>query len=353
MSTLVTSPSISWPDPARQQLFDAWLAALPTSFGLRADTLRPASADASFRRYFRIDAVGGSYIIMDAPPEKEDSAAFVRIAALLSAGGINAPQVLASDLAAGFLLLTDLGGTTYLQALQSQEGQDPKQAHALYMDALGTLTRLQAIAAPSLPHYDHARLIAEMRLFDEWYVAKHLGATLTPAEHSRLLATYELIAQTNLAEAQVLVHRDYHSRNLMQTSAGNPGVLDFQDAVIGPISYDLVSLLRDAYIEWTEAQQLDWAIRYWQLAKKANLPVPENIDDFYRNFEWMGLQRHLKVLGIFARLHHRDGKDGYLANLPLVAKYAASVCQRYTALAPLGVLLNKLHGVKLESGVSF
>ena len=286
---------------------------------------------------------------MDAPPEKEDCAPFIAVGELLIAGGIQAPQVIAQDLAAGFLLLADLGSTTYLSALQA-EGAKP---HALYLDAIAALVRLQAINADALPLYDHTRLVNEMRLFDEWYVPKHLNQTLSDAEAKQLTATYDLIATRNCAEAQVLVHRDYHSRNLMFTAQHNPGVLDFQDAVKGPISYDLASLLRDAYIEWTEEQQLDWAVRFWQQARAAGLPVPDTIDAFYQNFEWMGLQRHLKVLGIFARLSHRDGKDGYLKDLPLVAKYALSVCKRYDELAPLGRLLKRLHGVEEKMGITF
>jgi N-acetylmuramate 1-kinase len=344
--------AIAWPSTTREQQFHAWLASLPVALGLQTATLASASADASFRRYFRLQGAEASYIIMDAPPDKEDCAPFVAIAERLIKGGVHAPRVIAQDLQQGFLLLSDLGATTFLAALQTLKTQ--AQAQTLYLKAIATLVRVQTVSAEGLPPYNHDRLVAEMRLFDEWYVPKHLKQTLSEAEAKHLSAAYELIASRNCAEAQVLVHRDFHSRNLMVASSDEPlGVLDFQDAVSGPISYDLASLLRDAYVEWTEEQQLDWAVRYWQQARAAGLPVPDTIDAFYQNFEWMGLQRHLKVLGIFARLCHRDGKDGYLKDLPLVAKYALAVCRRYDELAPLGRLLMRLHGIQQQTGITF
>jgi len=309
---------------------------------LLPESLRPASSDASFRRYFRLDGFcngqAKSLILMDAPPDREPIAPFIHVAHIFHAAGLRVPEILATDLAQGFLLLTDLGSTTYLQALQA--GQDPQP---LYQAAWQALIRLQTHGHQiDLPHYSQEKLIAEMQLFDQWFIARHLKITLSPAENETLQKIYHLIATACAAQPQVVVHRDYHSRNLMVVQNPEPGILDFQDAVIGPITYDLASLLRDAYIVWPEEQQLDWAIRYWQDAHAAFLPVAADFADFWRDFEWMGLQRHLKVLGIFARLYYRDGKAGYLNDLPVVLDYAQSVALRYVALAPLARLFKRL-----------
>ena len=320
--------------------------------GQRDFDIAPASTDASFRRYFRIvpqaPAFGESTLIaMDAPPPHEDCRPYVRIASLLHAAHVHAPRVLASDAEQGFLLLTDLGRSTYLQAL------DAANAPALYLDAIDTLVRWQRSSrAHVLPDYDEALLRRELDLFPDWYVARHLRHALTGAERATLDAAFARILACNLAEARVFVHRDYHSRNLMMTTP-NPGVLDFQDAVYGPVSYDLVSLLRDAYIAWDEQQQLDWAVRYWERARKAGVPVPDDFHAFWRNFEWMGVQRQLKVLGIFARLAHRDGKDGYVADMPRVAHYLRRACGRYDELAPLAALLDSLHGNRTRPALTF
>jgi aminoglycoside/choline kinase family phosphotransferase len=211
------------------------------------------------------------------------------------------------------------------------------------MDAIEALVLLQAQSKPdALPEYDRPLLLRELELFREWYIGKHLGVTLTDEQNAVLDKTFDAILANNLAQPQVYVHRDYHSRNLMVLPKGNPGILDFQDAVYGPITYDLVSLLRDAYIQWDEEMVLDWAIRYWEKARRAGLPVTPDIDSFYRDFEWMGLQRHLKVLGIFARLWHRDGKDGYLKDIPLVMEYTLKTARRYVAFTPLVRLIEKL-----------
>ena len=305
--------------------------------------LAPASADASFRRYFRItpDAPWRGHatlIVMDAPPPMEDCRPFVHVSQLMRDAGLNAPAVLADDLANGFLLLTDLGTRTYLAEL------DANSAPALYSDAINALVRWQrASSAGALPPYDEALLTRELALFPDWYVAKHLGLTLTPLQQQVLADAFRLILDNNLAQPKVFVHRDYHSRNLMHAEP-NPGILDFQDAVEGPITYDLVSLLRDAYIEWSEEQQIDWAVRYWQRARAALLPVADDFSAFWRDFEWMGVQRQLKVLGIFARLHHRDGKAAYLDDMPRVLAYLRRACERYDALHPLRELLDTIHG---------
>ena len=309
--------------------------------------LAPASADASFRRYFRVTLAENSLIAMDAPPPQEDCAPFVHVAEVFSAAGIHVPRVLAEDLRQGFLLLTDLGDTTYLAAL------NPQNAAALYGDATEALIRLQrASRTEVLPHYDETLLTREMRLFPEWYIGKHLGATLDVKQQTLLQQTFDALNSNILAQGQVYVHRDYHSRNLMVCDE-NPGVLDFQDAVYGAITYDLVSLLKDAYIRWEEAQVLDWVVRYWQQARQAGLPVPDDISTFYRDFEWMGAQRHLKVLGIFARLYHRDGKEGYLKDLPLVMEYLRRACERYIELRPLLRLLDQLEGRQAQVGYTF
>ena len=358
---------IVWADAARRAEFDAWLAEVSAAHGLLPHTLRPASADASFRRYFRLDRAPddgdgnglGSLIVMDAPPAQEDCHPFVRVAGLLGAARLNAPQVLAWDEARGFMLLTDLGERTYLAELQSLDlsGTDGlRRADGLYRDAIDALIRLQGIDAQgSLPTYDRERLQREMSLFPDWYIARHHRLELDERERSGLERCLGLILDVCTAQPVALVHRDFHSRNLMLPTAGapGPGILDFQDAVIGPVTYDLVSLLRDAYIEWDEAIQIDWAARYWERARKAGLPVQADFGSFWRDFEWMGLQRHLKVLGIFARLYHRDGKDGYLKDLPLVWRYAHHVAMRYSVLTPLARLLEKLENVQARDGFTF
>ncbi len=324
-----------------------WLASLPAD--IHIDSLRAASADASFRRYFRVDlGDGSSAIVMDAPPPQEDVRPFIAVAELFAATGVSVPTVLAQDVVQGFLLLSDLGATTYLQQLNADT------APALYLDAIDALVQIQMHSQPGvLPDYDRALLQRELMLFPDWYVAKHIGVTLTEAQHKSLNGVFDALLANNLAQPQVTVHRDYHARNLMVLPVGNPGILDFQDAVYGPITYDLVSLLRDAYIEWDEEQVLDWAIRYWERAKRAGLPVNPDIDAFYRDFEFMGLQRHLKVLGIFARLYHRDGKDAYLNDLPLVLRYTRKVAGRYKVLAPLIVLLDELEDKAPSVGYTF
>jgi len=310
-------------------------------------TVAPASADASFRRYFRVAANEGTHIVMDAPPAQEDCRPFIHVAQLFEAAGAHVPRILAQDLQQGFLLLYDLGHTTYLQVL------DEGNADALYRDAIDALIKIQLASRPdTLPPYDEALLQREMNLLPEWYVDKHMQAQLSDSQREVLQRTFALITLNNLSQPKVFVHRDYHSRNLM-TSSPNPGVLDFQDAVYGPITYDLASLFKDAYITWDEERVLDWCIRYWERAKKAGLPVNADFYEFYRDFEWMGVQRHIKVLGIFARLYHRDGKDGYLKDMPLVMTYLRKACERYIALTPLLRLLDELENRQVAKGYSF
>ena len=318
----------------RRDALERWLS---TQLREARLSLTAASEDASFRRYFRATLGDGrSFIAMDAPPEKEDCRPFVHVAALLHAAGVHAPRVHAQDFAQGFLLLSDLGTRTYLQAL------DRENAAPLFADATDALVRWQlATRAGELPPYDEALLRREMQLFPDWYVAKHLGRTLSAAQAEVLETIVRLLSQSALAQPKVYVHRDYMPRNLMVCEP-NPGVLDFQDAVHGPITYDMVSLMRDAFLTWEEERVLDWTVRYWEKAKHAGLPVDADFADFWRAFEWMGLQRHLKVLGIFARINYRDGKPKYLADTPRFIAYARAVSKRYSALAPLNRLLDEL-----------
>ena len=310
--------------------------------------LAPASADASFRRYFRATFSERTLIVMDAPPQHEDCRPFLHIAKLFEDAGTHVPHVYAQDLEHGFLLLSDLGNTTYLQALNAGGN-----AQELYGAATDALIRIQLASRENeLPPYDEALLRRELNLFPEWYIGQHLQAMLDDKQSATLQTVFQRIIANNLAQPRVYVHRDYHSRNLM-VSTPNPGILDFQDAVYGPITYDLASLFKDAYIRWEEAEVLDWLIRYWEKARTAGLPIHADFADFYRDYEWMGVQRHLKVLGIFARLCHRDGKDGYLKDLPLVMDYLRRACERYIDLKPLLRLLDQLEAKKPEVGFTF
>ena len=322
----------------RRILLERWLAG--ELRGARF-TLTPASEDASFRRYFRATVEDGrSFVAMDAPPDKEDCRPFVRIARLLQQAGVHAPEVHAQDLAAGFLLLSDLGTRTYLAELSGEMSSG--NAGALMDDATDALLRWQLASRPGeLPPYDEALLRRELNLFPEWYVARHRGVTLDARQAQALEAIFARLVKSALAQPQVYVHRDYMPRNLMVRDP-NPGVLDFQDAVSGPITYDVVSLLRDAFLSWEEERVLDWSVRYWEKAKRAGLPVDEDFGEFWRALEWMGLQRHLKVLGIFARINYRDGKPKYLEDTPRFIGYARSVATRYRELAPLAKLLDEI-----------
>ncbi len=353
-----------------------WLASL-RSPKLQITTIRPASSDASFRRYFRLEAEDGqSYIAMDAPPLQEDVRPFIAVAKLFAASNLSVPQILAQDVENGFLLLSDLGTVTYLSQLNKLttliEPVTPinndevnqhnnallSQCSRLYLDAIDALIMLQVHSQPDvLPEYDRTLLQRELMLFPDWYIKQHLGITLSDAQTAMLNQVFDTLLANNLAQPPVFVHRDYHARNLMVLDAGNPGILDFQDAVYGPITYDLVSLLKDAYIHWEEELVLDWVIRYWERAKRAGLPVHPEFDAFYRDFEFMGMQRHLKVLGIFARLYHRDGKEAYLKDIPLVMHHVRKTAMRYKALNPLLKLLDAITPVseqeKVQVGYTF
>ena len=273
---------------------------------------------------------------MDAPPEREDCDAFVGVAELMRAAGLNVPQIIARDVERGFLLLSDLGTTTYLAAL------DERNADALFADALDAIIRWQlATRSGVLPPYDAALLKRELELFPEWYMARHLGLGPDALERRLLDETFERLTLSALSQPKIYVHRDYMPRNLM-VSDPNPGVLDFQDAVYGPITYDVVSLFRDAFLSWPEERVLGWTASYWERARRAGLPVGTDFQTFYRDFEWMGLQRHIKVLGIFARIHFRDGKPGYLTDTPRFVRYARTVAERYAELAGFVRLLDRI-----------
>ncbi|MCU0869408.1 MAG: phosphotransferase [Burkholderiales bacterium] len=315
-----------------------------------AVALAPASADASFRRYFRASAPDGrSWIVMDAPPEHEDCGAFVDIARRLRDADLNAPRVLAQDLAAGFLLLDDLGTETYLTAFR----RDPALVTPCMRDATDALVRLQSrVDTTGLPRYDEALLRRELALFPDWYLERHLGYSMTASERDALARTDALLVANALSQPTVCVHRDWMPRNLMLADP-SPGVLDFQDAVIGPIGYDIASMWRDAFATWPEEVVLDGTIRWWEAARRAGLPVPDDFGECWRAIEWTGLQRFLKVLGIFARLHLRDGKPHYLADTPRFVGYVRGVATRYQALRSLADLLDRVEGRAAATGLTF
>ena len=338
----------STPLNARDQLLTDWVA---QRFPGQDVLIVPASADASFRRYFRLSLPDGTTrILMDAPPEHEDCRPFIKVAALLAKAGLAAPRVLDQDLEQGFLLLTDLGRIGYLEALHA----DLSLADTLIRPVLDTLVRWQlASSAATLPPYDAAMLRRELELFPEWFIGRHLGVTLADNEKLLLERSFKYLINAALNQPKVYVHRDFMPRNLMlveSEQALTPAIIDFQDAVYGPITYDVVSLFRDAFISWDEEQEIDWVVRYWEKARAAGLPVRADFGDFWREYELMGLQRHLKVLGIFCRLKYRDGKDKYIEDLPRFMRYAKKTAGRYLPLKPLLNLLDKLDGQTEQIG---
>lgn len=332
-----------------------WLNRIPQKLGLKIDTLAPASSDASFRRYFRIESAGGTLVVMDAPPPKENCRPFVDVADRLAAIRLNVPKILEKDLNQGFLLLSDLGPTTYYNKII--EGVEDSTLQKMYREALSALVCMQTANVQGLPRYDATRLKEELGLFTEWYTSVHCKATISPETLSALDGVFDVLVKHNAAQPEVFVHRDFHSPNLMlcedEKFGANPGILDFQDAVAGPITYDLASIVMDARTTWEEPQQIDWAIRYWELARKSNLPVPADFADFHRDYEWMGLQRNLRILGVFARLNHRDGKASYLEHIPRVNQYVRQVAGRYVAFKPLLRVLDQLDQIQTKVGYTF
>ena len=355
------STPVSWPDAARRAAFDAWLAPLVGPHQLLPATLRPASADASFRRYLRIDtATGASRIVMDAPPDKENCKPFVQVQGLMAAAGLNVPQILAFDEPTGFMLLSDLGHQTVIERLNPEK---PQEAYAWYQQATDVLLQWQKASTPGvLPAYDEPLLRRELALFPDWYLAKHRAIALDDKQQATLQSAFDAIVAHNRAAPSVYVHRDFMTRNLMAPlEAGAPlGVLDFQDAVYGPITYDIASLLRDAFISWEEEFVIDITVRYWEKARKAGLLGAnsasgwgDDFGEFYRAVEWMGLQRHLKVAGIFARLTLRDGKPKYLADAPRFIAYIRATANRYRQLGPLLKMLDQIEGTEPVVGFAY
>jgi aminoglycoside/choline kinase family phosphotransferase len=355
-SPAAANATIEWTQPAREAAFHQWLHAQADAFGLRAATVRAASADASFRRYFRVDTTSGSCIIMDAPPDKENCEPFVRIARLMQDAGLYVPRILAWDESQGFMLLDDVGAHTMMEVIHRD---DPQANQGLYLRAVDALLALQQSSrAGVLPAYDEALLQRELSLFPDWYLAQHRQLNLDSTQRDMLDKTFQTIVQRNLAAPSVYVHRDFMPRNLMMPhdpTEKRLGVLDFQDAVYGPITYDIASLMRDAFLSWEEDFVLDVTIRYWERARKLGLMDFDgwhnDFGAFYRAVEWMGLQRHLKVAGIFARLTLRDGKPKYLADAPRFIQYIRATASRYVELTPLLRFIDKVEG--LEPSMSF
>ena len=356
---------VAWPDAARHAAFEAWLAPLAQTHGLLPASLRPASADASFRRYLRIDGTdGATRIVMDAPPDKENCRPFVQVQGLMAAAGLNVPQILAWDEPGGFMLLSDLGRETVIERL---DPADPGAAHGWYTQAVDVLLDWQKASKPGvLPVYDEALLRRELALFPDWYLARHRAVTPDEQQQATLAGAFDAIVAHNLAVPSVYVHRDFMMRNLMvseplgEALKARLGVLDFQDAVYGPITYDIASLLRDAFISWDEEFVIDITVRYWEKARKAGLLGAgsasgwgDDFGEFYRSVEWMGLQRHLKVAGIFARLTLRDGKPRYLADAPRFIAYIRATANRYRQLGPLLKMLDQIEGTEPVTGFAY
>lgn len=342
-------------DPgARHQAMLTWLQNLPSDLALDLSTLTPASSDASFRRYERVQAAGTTLIVMDAPPPQEDCRPFIDVTQRLADVGLRVPEILARDLENGFLLLSDLGRDTYYDRIQA--GLDDKTLQQYYLAAIDALVTLQTANSDGLPAFDAPRLLQELAVFVQWYVERHHQASLTEPETKALTAIFEQLAAHIADQPAVLVHRDYHSPNLMvcETADGiTAGVLDYQDAVHGAVSYDLASLVFDARTTWEEHQQLDWAIRYWEKARQAGIAVPDDFAQFHVQYEWTGLQRNLRILGVFARLNYRDGKSHYLNHIPRVLGYVRQVAQRYRPFIPLLRILDRLEGVERKTALTF
>ena len=357
-SDQISTSNVTWAEPQRQLACISWLEALAQTHGLVPSSLRVASADASFRRYLRVDTqAGASLIVMDAPPDKENCEPFVKVAKLMQLAGLKAPEVLAWHEAQGFMLLTDLGDQTMMSAI---DVKNPQANHALYMQAVDALIAWQLSSkAGVLPPYDEALLSRELSLFPDWYLAQHRQIDVQGKIRNTLDSTFKMLVTRNLASPSVFVHRDFMPRNLMMPTGSDAalGVLDFQDAVYGPVTYDVASLMRDAFLTWEEDFVLDVTIRYWEKARKAGLldfeDWHQDFGVFYRAVEWMGLQRHLKVAGIFARLTLRDGKEKYLADAPRFIAYIRSTAARYIELRPLLRLIEEVEGKDGVTGFAF
>ncbi|MBD9532828.1 phosphotransferase [Comamonas sp. CMM01] len=353
--------SVVWADPAREHAFQTWLTPLAVQHGLELSTLRPASADASFRRYLRLDrSAGGSLIVMDAPPDKENCTPFVQVQGLMQQSGLNVPAILDWNQPDGFMLLSDMGSRTLIEVLDPARPQD---AELWYRHAVDLLLQWQQASRPGmLPAYDEALLRRELQLFPDWYIAQHRQVTLDDKQQAVLAKAFDQIVAHNLQAPSVYVHRDFMARNLMLPSDPTQplAVLDFQDAVYGPVTYDIASLLRDAFLTWEEDFVIDITVRYWEKARRSGLIGArsasgwgDDFGEFYRAVEWMGLQRHLKVAGIFARLTMRDGKPKYLADTPRFIHYIRTTCSRYRELAPLLRLVDQIEGIQAQVGYAY
>ncbi|MDI9857011.1 phosphotransferase [Comamonas sp. 17RB] len=353
--------SVVWADPAREHAFQTWLTPLAVQHGLELSTLRPASADASFRRYLRLDrSAGGSLIVMDAPPDKENCTPFVQVQGLMQQSGLNVPAILDWNQPDGFMLLSDMGSRTLIEVLDPARPQD---AELWYRHAVDLLLQWQQASRPGvLPAYDEALLRRELQLFPDWYIAQHRQVTLDDKQQAVLTKAFDQIVAHNLQAPSVYVHRDFMARNLMLPSDPTQplAVLDFQDAVYGPVTYDIASLLRDAFLTWEEDFVIDITVRYWEKARRSGLIGAksasgwgDDFGEFYRAVEWMGLQRHLKVAGIFARLTLRDGKPKYLADTPRFIHYIRTTCSRYRELAPLLRLVDQIEGIQAQVGYAY
>ena len=339
----------------RDRALTQWLNGLDPKLDLNLASLAPASSDASFRRYFRLKAGESTTIVMDAPPPQEDCRPFCDVTDRLLSAGVTVPHILAKDIEQGFLLLTDLGRQTYYDQIQVGLPDSTLQAH--YRDAIAALVTLQSADTQGLPTLDADRLGAELQLFPEWFVEKYHEVSLTPTELEPLQKLFDQLATTIARQPTVLVHRDFHSPNLIACDdpkvGSNPGVLDYQDALVGPITYDIASLVFDARTTWQEPQQLDWAIRYWEQSRAAGLLVETDFATFHEQYEWAGLQRNLRILGVFARLHLRDNKPAYLNHMPRVLQYVRQVASRYGTFRPLLKLLDRLDGIEPQTRYTF
>ncbi|MEJ7137360.1 aminoglycoside phosphotransferase family protein [Amphibiibacter pelophylacis] len=368
-ASLPVNPALPlWSDPARQQQFQHWLAPLTDRFGLQPATLTAAAADSGQRRYLRLQGAQQPFIIMDAPAATNVNDAFLRMARQMQDAALPGPEPLAHDLEHGFILLTDLGSTTLLTALQGDitvedgffDAHPGPRTDAWLRESLDLLLKWQQrIPTEGLVRYDRAFLQRELDIFTEWCVGAEHGVVWTAPQQAQWRGVCEALIGLALEQPFVAMHRDWMARNLMVLPDGQKlqghslAILDFQDTIAGPVGYDLISLLRDAYITWDEAQELDWAVRYWQAARAAGLPVHDDFGEFWRAAEWLGLQRHLKVMGIFCRLQHRDGKPIHIGEVPRFMAWANRVALRYGPLRPLIPLLETLGGAKLQQGYTF
>lgn len=333
----------------RQNERREWLSGIASKYALDVESEVPASSDAGFRSYFRVaDQNGKTFIVMDAPPAHEDVRPFIRVTSLFEKAALTVPHIYEQSPEQGFLLLSDLGRETYLDVLNEDNARE------LMTEAIDALVKWQSISELGvLPEYDRATLTRELNLFPEWYIAKHRNKTLDERQSALLKVCFERILQNNLSQAKVFVHRDYMPRNLMVMPEGGPGILDYQDALYGPVSYDIASLLRDAFISWGETFVIDMTIRYWEKARQAGIPVPQDFGVFWKDVEWMGLQRHLKILGIFARLNYRDNKPKYLADTPRFINYVRQTAHRYDELKALLFLVDQIEDSVPQYGYTF